>query len=82
MRVRRGGWVYPEYQKSLAWENPSERLHWPIPLLEASRVFPSHGGPPSKEELVPHSSKAWSDETLERGLPRPFAKKKGKTGGK
>ena len=44
------------------------------------RLFPSHGGPPSREELVPHSSKTWPDEALEKGLPRPFAKKKEKLG--
>jgi hypothetical protein len=46
----------------------------------SSRLFPSHGGPPSREELAPHSSKAWPDEALERGLPRPFAKKNEKLG--
>ena len=39
-------------------------------------MFPSHGEAPSREELVPHSSKAWPDEALERGLPTSFAKKK------
>jgi hypothetical protein len=43
-------------------------------------LFPSHGGPPSREELAPHSSEAWPDEALERGLPRPFAKKREKLG--
>ncbi len=33
-------WVYSGYRKSLAWVNPPERLHWPIPLMGWTDSFP------------------------------------------
>jgi len=66
--------------KRLVWGNPSERVHWPTPLRDRANWFHDNESPSNGEELVPHSSRVWPDETLERGFPRPFAKE-GKTGG-
>ena len=73
--------VYFESWKSLAWANPSERLHWPIPFLHRADAFPRETGVPrlGRAGYVIHPTsglmKSW------RGVCPGHWRREGKTGG-